>query len=147
MALDINTIDLQIVKLLKENSRLSYTDLSRQVGLSPSAVRDHVLKLEDEGVIKNYTILLNDKKLGFDIEAIILLDVFSGQLSRVLREIPKISEIKEAHRITGSQNIHIRVSLKNQLLLQKLIDQLMKFGDTKTFVILSEIDMSSPKSH
>ena len=41
--------------------------------------------------------------------------------------------------MTGNQNLHLRVLIKNQLSLQKLLDQLMVYGDTNTFLILSEI--------
>ncbi|MBI9039534.1 MAG: Lrp/AsnC ligand binding domain-containing protein [Bacteroidales bacterium] len=62
-----------------------------------------------------------------------------GQLKHVIEKITDFPEIQEAHRITGNQNLHLKVVVKNQLCLQKLLDQLMVFGDTNTFLILSEI--------
>ncbi len=135
----VDDIDRLLIDFLKENSRLSFADLGRKVNLSPSAVRERVQKMEELEVIQKYTIQLNEKKLGNDIEAFILLKVFPGQLKQVLKKIKNFEEIKEAHRVTGSQNIHLKVVVKNQLSLQGLIDQLMVFSDTNTFLILSEI--------
>lgn len=135
----VDAIDMQLLGFLKENSRLSFADLGRKINLSPSAVRERVQKMEDTGVIKKYEIQLDNRKLGYELEAFILLKVFPGLLKDVLKKIKDFPEIKEAHRITGNQNLHLRVILKNQIDLQNLLDKLMLFGDTNTFLILSEI--------
>jgi Lrp/AsnC family leucine-responsive transcriptional regulator len=135
----VDIIDKQLLDILKDNSRLSFADLGRRIKLSPSAVRERVQKLEDIGIIKKYDIQIDNKKLGFELEAFILLKVFPGQLKDVLKKIKDFPEIKEAHRITGNQNLHLKVILKNQIELQNLLDKLMLFGDTNTFLILSEI--------
>ncbi|WP_299767725.1 Lrp/AsnC family transcriptional regulator [uncultured Dokdonia sp.] len=135
----INSIDNKLLAILKDNSRLSFADLGRKINLSPSAVRERVQKMEDNEVIEKYSIQINQRKLGYDIEAFILLKVFQGQLKHVIQQVATLPEVVEAHRITGSQNIHLKVLLKSQLDLQKLIDKLMNFGDTNTFLILSKI--------
>ena len=135
----VDKIDEQLLKILKENSRFSFADLGRKINLSPSAVRERVQKMEETGVIKKYSIQVDNKKLGKDLEAFILLKVFPGQLRHILDRIKDFDEIKEAHRITGSQNIHLKVVVENQIKLQKLLDQLMVFSDTNTFLILSEV--------
>ena len=135
----VDDLDRQLIDNLKDNSRLSFADLGRKINLSPSAVRERVQKLEDLGVIQKFTIELDNKKLGNDLEAFILLKVFPGQLRHILEKIKSFKEVKEAHRITGSQNIHLKVVVKNQLSLQELLDQLMIFSDTNTFLILSKL--------
>lgn len=135
----VDDIDIQLLTILENNSRLSFADLGRKINLSPSAVRERVQKLEDTEVIKNYSIQLDYNKLGYDLEAFILLKVFPGKLKHILTIVTDFPEVKEVHRITGNQNVHIKVVVKNQLGLQKLLDQLMIYGDTNTFLILSEI--------
>jgi len=135
----VDHIDEQLLAELQDNSRLSFADLGRKINLSPSAVRERVQKMEDLDIIQKYSVQINNKKLGYDIEAFILLKVFPGQLKHVIEKVSYYPEIKEAHRITGNQNLHLKVVVKNQLCLQKLLDQLMLFGDTNTFLILSEI--------
>jgi len=132
-------VDIELLDVLKENSRMSFANLGRKINLSPSAVRERIQKLEDTGIIKKYGIKIDYKQIGYDLEAIILLKVFHGQLKNLLTIITTFPEVKEAYRITGNQNIHVKVVVKNQLYLQKLIDQLMIYGDTNTFLILSEI--------
>lgn len=135
----IDMVDKQILSVLNENARMSFAELGRKINLSPSTVRERVQKMEDLGVIQKYQLKVNYKKLGLDLEAFILLKVFPGRLKHVLEEISGFDEIAEAHRITGSQNLHLKVLIKDQISLQKLLDQLMEYGDTNTFLILSEI--------
>lgn len=134
-----DTIDFKLLSILKENARLSYADLGRQINLSPSAVRERIQKMEDVNIIKKYSIQIDQRQLGYDIEAFILLKVFRGQLKHVIEKVVTIKGVMEAYRITGSQNIHLKVLLKSQSELQKIIDKLLIFGDTKTFLILSKI--------
>lgn len=135
----VDSIDEQLLVILKDNSRLSFADLGRRIELSPSAVRERVQRLEDSGIIKKYDIQIDTKKLGYGLEAFILLKVFPGQLKNVIENITDFPEVKEAHRITGEHNLHLKVLLKDQFSLQQLLDKLMVFGDTNTCLILSEI--------
>lgn len=135
----LDAIDERLLAILTEDARMSFADLGRAINLSPSAVRERLQRLDESGVIKKYQVAVDHKKLGYDIEAFILLKVFQGQLKQVIERVADFPEIKEAHRITGNQNLHLKVVVKNQLSLQKLLDQLMVFGDTNTFLVLSEV--------
>ncbi len=135
----VDKIDQQLIDVLKENARLSFAELGRKINLSPSAVRERIQKLEDSGIIKKYSIQIDSKKMGYDLEAFILIKVFPGLLQHALDKVRVIPDVVEAHRVTGNQNLHLKVLVKNQISLQKLLDQLMQFGDTNTYLILSEI--------
>lgn len=135
----VDSIDLAILEVLEMNARISFADLARKVNLSPSAVRERVQKMEELEVIEKYVVQKNNKMLGYDLEAFILLKVFPGQLKHVIEKVSEFPEVTEAHRITGNQNIHLKVVINNQIGLQKLLDKLMIYGDTNTFLILSKI--------
>lgn len=135
----MDKLDEAILKALLKDSRLSFAEIGRQINLSPAAVRDRVLKMEDLKIIKKYSVELNHKLLGQDLEVIILVKVFHGKLKPFLKLIPKISEIENAYRITGNKNVHLRLVLRNQAHLQDIIETLMVYGDTETMLILSNI--------
>jgi Lrp/AsnC family leucine-responsive transcriptional regulator len=135
----LDAVDERLLDILKDNSRLSFAELGRKIELSPSAVRERVQRLEDFGIIKKYSVQVDTQKLGYGLEAFILLKVFQGQLKHVIEKITDFPEIVEAHRITGEHNLHLKVLLKDQLCLQQLLDKLMVFGDTNTCLVLSEI--------
>ncbi|UOB17464.1 Lrp/AsnC family transcriptional regulator [Abyssalbus ytuae] len=135
----VDKIDVKILEVLKNNSRLSFAEIGRMINLSPSSVRERIQKLEDSQIILGYNVNLNYKLLEYDLEAFILVKVFHGKLTSFLNVLNHIEEIVEAHRIIGNQNVHLKVLLKNQIHLQELIDRLMAFGDTQTLLVLSKV--------
>ena len=135
----VDAIDLRIIEKLKENSRVSFVEIGKQIGLSPSSVRERVQKLEDSEVIKGYDIELNNKKLGFGLEVFIMFKLFSGKLIQFCDELNKFPEITEIHRITGTHNIFMKVVLVDQLHLQQFIDRLLVYGEPTTHLILSDL--------
>ena len=135
----IDKTDLRIIALLKQNSKASFAEISKAISLSPSSVRERIRKLEDIGAIKGYSLEVNQALLGNSLEVFILLKVFTGKLQYAILELGKYPEILEAHRITGPQNFHLRVALKDQLHLQQFIDKLITLGEPTTHLILSEL--------
>lgn len=135
----VDDIDRKIIDILKQNSRLPYAEIGKKIFLSPSSVRERIKKLEDTGVIKAYTLSLNQTMLGNSLEVFIMLKIFSGKFKTALSEINSYPEVKEAFRITGQHNIHMRVALRDQLHLQQFIDKLINFGEPTTHLILSKV--------
>ncbi|MFO7721098.1 MAG: Lrp/AsnC family transcriptional regulator [Gillisia sp.] len=135
----IDAVDKKIVELLKANSKVSFAEISKKIFLSASSVRDRIKKLEDLGVIKGYGLAVDQSLLGNSIEVFILLKVFTGKLQFAIAELKSYPEIQEVHRITGHQNFHMRIALKDQLHLQKFIDRLITFGEPTTHLILSDL--------
>ena len=135
----IDTLDLKIIESLKVNSRTSFVEIGKQIGLSPSSVRERIQKLEDTEVIKGYNIQLDNKKLGFGLEVFIMFKLFSGKLKIFCDDLKQFPEIFEIHRITGTHNIFMKVILVDQLHLQQFIDRLLVFGEPTTHLILSDL--------
>lgn len=138
----IDEVDLQIIELLKANSKASYAVISKEIHLSPSSVRERIKKLEDLGAIKGYRLEVDQTLLGNSLEVFILLKVFTGKLQFAILELETYPEVQEMHRITGHQNFHLRVALRDQLHLQQFIDKLIVFGEPTTHLILSKLGNS-----
>jgi Lrp/AsnC family leucine-responsive transcriptional regulator len=135
----IDKTDLKIIQLLKNNSKASFAEISKKISLSPSSVRERINKLEDIGLIKGYSLEIDQALLGNSLEVFILLKVFTGKLQYAIMELNKYPEIVKAHRITGPHNFHLRVALRDQLHLQQFIDRLITLGEPTTHLILSEL--------
>ena len=135
----VDTIDSKIIEALKLNSRQSFAEIGRQIHLSPSSVRERIQKLEEQGIITGYSLKLDQSKLGMGIEAFITLKLYSGKLKVFMNDVASLTEVSEAYRITGTQNIHMKVALKDQLQLQHFIDKMINYGDPITSLILSRI--------
>jgi Lrp/AsnC family leucine-responsive transcriptional regulator len=135
----VNDIDIQIINILKKDSRSSFAEIGRKIALSPSSVRERIEKLKDLGVIKSFDIQLNHAMMGNGLEVFILLKIFDNKLKYILSEITTYPEVQQVFRITGPYNIHMRVVLRDQLHLQQFIDKLISYGSPTTYLILSEL--------
>ena len=135
----VDALDLKIIESLKVNSRTSFVEIGKQIGLSPSSVRERIQKLEDTEVINGYSIQLNNKKLGYGLEVFIMYKLFSGKLKIFCDELNQFPEIYEVYRITGTHNIFMKVVLIDQLHLQQFIDRLLVYGEPTTHLILSDL--------
>ena len=80
MAAELDRIDLQILKILQENGRITNLQLSNEIGLSPAPTLERVRKLENAGYIKSYHALVDEEKLGLGIKTFI--QIFPGVFER-----------------------------------------------------------------
>ena len=135
----LDKFDNKILSLLKVNSRASFAEIGREIGLSASSVRERIQRLTDSGVIHKFTIELNQEQLGFELEAFILIKLFSGKLKKFISIVNQFDEVQKSYRVTGNENVLMKVALKDQKHLQGFLDKIMVFGDTTTLMVLSEI--------
>ena len=75
MGIVLDKNDRAIIKLLQEDSSISNLDLSKKIGLSPSACLARTKNLEESGIIKQYTMIVDEKKLGLETQAFVLVNL------------------------------------------------------------------------
>jgi Lrp/AsnC family leucine-responsive transcriptional regulator len=92
----IDEKDLQIIGILSDNARTSLREIEKKVDLSPSSIRLRMERLVEIGVIKRYTLQIDYRKLGLDIQVLILITAKPGaskDLHHVLSNFPQVSEV------------------------------------------------------
>jgi DNA-binding Lrp family transcriptional regulator len=109
---EIDETDLRILTTVQEDARLSNVDLAERIGLSPSPCLRRLRRLEDEGIIKGYMTLLDQKAVGLPVNVFIsvtlkeqsehALDDFEGRI----RELP---QVMECYLMTGTADYLLRV--------------------------------------
>lgn len=144
--------DLKILDLLKFNSKLTTQQISKKTLIPITTIHNRIKKLEQNGIIKNYTLNLDHKKLGKTLSAYILMQVdFSGLKEKGISQEDLIKEIKTHSKdiienvsiITGDYDIIAKVLVKDitQLddFITKYLRNLQGIKKTQTIVIFSEI--------
>lgn len=134
----------KIIAALQKNARVSFAEIGRIVGLTPPAVAERVKKLEDTAVILKYHTEVAYTQMGYQLKAMITLRAFVGKLKPFLEVVKTYPEVVNCYRITGNENIMMEVVLKDQQHLEKFIDTLIQYGETRTHIILSEVVSSAP---
>ena len=133
--------DIQILKILQQNSKISLKELSRKVSLPVTTVFNRIRKFEQNGLIKDYRAIIDPKKVGFDVTAFILVayDVSSKRSQReVARDISKLPFVQEVHIITGEWDMLLKVRGRNSEEIGKFVlDKLREIeGVLKTVTIV-----------
>ena len=140
----LDKLNWQILEELQANSRQSFAEIGRKIGLTSPAVAERVKKMEDTGIIKGYKVQVSYHKTGHQLKAVITLRAFMGRLKPFLEKVKEFKEVINCYRITGNENIIMEVVLYDQKHLEEFIDKLITYGETKTHIILSNVVEQGP---
>lgn len=134
MAVDsavLDAIDHQILGVLRDDARIPYQTLAERVHLSPNATRDRVRRLVRIGVIRRFTIELDQSRLGRDLEAVI--DVRVDDVDQFRRGALSCPEVTWLAHVTGRTDFQVHVSCTGTAGLNDLLQRFkVEFGATET---------------
>jgi Lrp/AsnC family transcriptional regulator, leucine-responsive regulatory protein len=133
----LDNLDKKILKELQLNARISVSEIGRRVGLSTPAVTERISKLEQEDFIQGYQTKVNYDKLGLAVKVFIHFKSISLKHTDIVKMIDAIPQVVEWHTITGDSCALLKVVVATTIELEKVIEHLGKFGDTRTSIILS----------
>ena len=144
---NLDDISIKILALLQENSRMTYTEIGQKIKMASTSVKERVLKMEDMGIIKKYTVELDNEKLGYPINAIITLSCIGAYTPKEQVIVDMLSEycqVLEVLRISGKNDFLVKVCVKSMDEYKEINDKLGKFGQIETsFIVTSFINNTS----
>ncbi|MFX0183293.1 MAG: Lrp/AsnC family transcriptional regulator [Candidatus Hodarchaeota archaeon] len=143
----IDSKDRKIISLLKKDARITHQQIADQVHLARQTVQKRVKALEDNGVIQ-YCVVTNDKKLGKDITAFILIEVDRtrrtyGEFTKEILSRMEELEILELHHVAGQEDLILKIRTRNIDTLEVnliKITQMKGISRTRTVMCLSSVE-------
>jgi Lrp/AsnC family transcriptional regulator, leucine-responsive regulatory protein len=142
--MELDNIDFQILRLLSENSRIQWKDLGKQIHMTGQAVGNRIKKLEESGVIKAYSLIVDEMKLGLPYTAFIIIYMKTANHDSFIRFINDQNEIVEAHRISGEGCYHLKIKVKSQEQLNLFLNKLLDHGNYSLNLSIQEIKQHNP---
>jgi Lrp/AsnC family leucine-responsive transcriptional regulator len=137
----LDATDVKILDLLQKDGRMKRNEIARIVNLSIPSVSERMRKLQEKGVIKQYTAILNAKTVGLDVTAFItILAESSKHYKEIVKRCNENSQIQECHSITGSGSHLLKVHSKDTSSLEELLSEIQQWPGvtgTQTNVVLS----------
>lgn len=133
----MDDLDRKIIHLLAENARMSVKDIAQRVNLTSPAVSSRIHRLEQEGIIGGYTVVLRRPDAPARVEALISVLVDSAMREDFLAMIERESQVLQCFRVTGSYNFMVKVSCTDIDALEHLLTKMQKLGSTNTQIILN----------
>jgi len=118
----MDVIDLKILEELKDDSRISFNIISERIGKTEATVRRRVKKLQDEGVIKKFTIEYNINSKP-KTSATVKIEPDFKEIKRILRELMDIGEITDIWRLSGDCGLFMKVEIDSIEQFNPLIEE------------------------
>jgi DNA-binding Lrp family transcriptional regulator len=145
MLIKIDTIDRKILSLLENNARISNAELAERVNLSPTPCLRRLRKLEDNGFIRNYTAILNEKELGFLVSAYVFVNLEkntkeNGQaFETAVRQLP---EVTECCVVAGRHDYVLKVVTRSledyDRFMKENLAEVKPIADLESMIILNQ---------
>ncbi len=126
-----------ILSALQQDARLSYADLGRRVGLSPTATAERMRRMEEDGIIRGYTVEIDREALGLSILAYIRMTCEGQRYQPFLKFVQTMPEVRECHHITGGEAFILQVTTASIAELERTIERLLAYGIPTTSIVLS----------
>lgn len=131
---NLDDLDKEILKLLVEDSRRSFREIAKLLGIAVGTAYNRIKKLEDIGIIKAYTVVLDQKKIGYGLTAFILIQAEGQYLEEVEREAAKLDAVSCVYDITGDFDVAIIARFKHSDDLNTFIKSMLKNTHVKKTV-------------
>ena len=138
----LDDLDVAILRRLNQDARKSFRDIARDLEVSISTVSNRVKRLESEGIILGYAPLLDEKKLGYDVLAVIGIRISKGKLLEVQRKIAREDKVIDVYDVTGEYDSVVIARLRNTKELDAFIKRLVAMENverTYTQVVLNVV--------
>lgn len=102
----LDAIDNSILTIIKDNARLSYSEIGEKIGISRVAVKNHMEALEKKGIIQGYKTIIDPTKIPEGIVFLLDLEVIPEQFDTIVRNLNKQSLIRRIYTVSGECKIH-----------------------------------------
>jgi len=136
----MDEIDSEILRLLREDGRLSWRDLGAAVGLSANAAADRVRRLRRAGAIRGFTAVLDPATSGRPVEALVDVRLDRGTDSDAFgAAVGRVHAVVGAQHVTGRFDWHLRLACRDTAELDGVLRMLKRdLGalDTETRIVL-----------
>ncbi len=122
--MDLDDMDVQVLRELQADGRISNVELARRVNLSPPATHARIKRLQQQGYIKAAVAILDREKLGFDLLCFIQISLQMHQLEQVERfrqAVRQMPEVLECYHLTGEYDYLLKVVIRNRQDLERFV--------------------------
>lgn len=136
----MDSIDLEILDVLKQNGRATASEISKTVNLSLPAVAERIRKMEDAHIIEQYTVRINREKINRKLLAFVLVNVEKAEFILEFREtIIQYNSVLECHHIAGEYDYLLKILVEDTQALEEFLSKKLKMitGVVKTNTIIT----------
>lgn len=133
----MDKLDVVLLELLQKNARITISELSKQLALSRPSVAERILRLQEKGIIEEFSARVSLDAVGRDTILFIQLSSLKVSPNVIEEMIAEDEDIIECHRVTGHIDYFIKAAVDGMDSMRLLIDRLMPYGVVNTSVVIA----------
>lgn len=142
MSTAIDSLDVDLLRALRDSPRAGVLEISRVLGVARGTVQARLDRLERTGVVTGHGPDVDVGAAGFGVQAFVTLEIAQGALDDVTAELSALPEVLEAYATTGSSDVLCRLAASSHEHLQRTLLQLARspvVGRSTSVVVLSVV--------
>ena len=120
----LDDADYMILEILQKDGRITFSDLADQVNLSRSAVRERIKNMEDSGIIRGFTAIIDAKAYEKFASVYMDIEVEPMKLKHVAQDLMKLKEIAIVSQHTGSAGLHVHAYIDSVDKVSKYLEEI-----------------------
>jgi Lrp/AsnC family transcriptional regulator for asnA, asnC and gidA len=117
----LDVIDLKIIDILSDDSSTAFVDIAKQIGVSDATIHIRVRRLIEAGIIGNFTISVDNDRLGYDHLAFMGINIEPGFAEEVSNDLSCIDEVLEIHEMLNRFDLLLKIRAKDLNELRDII--------------------------
>ncbi|MCS7099151.1 MAG: Lrp/AsnC family transcriptional regulator [Sulfolobales archaeon] len=138
----LDEVDLKLLEILQENADLTYAEIAKKVGVSPSTAYMRIKRLKERGFIKKIVAVVNPELLGFRLKALIFMSIDVKKFAKVVEALSGIPQVQDIYDVTGEWTLVCSLLVQDHTELSKVLDQIGSVDgvlNTSTLIVLRTI--------
>lgn len=145
---EIDEVDSSILQLLRENARMSFTEMSRKTGISDATIQHRLKRMRERGIIEHMTVIVNPEATGYEVTAIILVQTDTEKHDEAKTALSVLPEISEVYSVLGEYDLFLKVWAKSLEELNRTINDRIRaidgIEDLLEIVVVERVKEEAP---
>ena len=145
---DLDNIDLSILRLLRQNARMSLQEMSRRTGISDATIQFRLKRMKANEVIEKFTVTANPTATGYIITAIILVKTDIERHEQAVAALSKLAEVTEVYGVLGEYDLFVKVWSRSLEELNAIINDRIRsidgIDDLLEIVVVQRVKEETP---
>jgi len=122
MEKDLDQYDIDILKHLEDDGKMPFSQIAEELNISNTMVHQRVSKLRKDGILMRHSILIDEKKLGYEWGAFSGVIINESRTSYdIIKDLEKVPEVTECYHISGSYTLFIRIIAKSSAHMREIL--------------------------
>ncbi len=146
-SMDLDDTDRTILKLLKENSRMSFMEMSRMTGIADATIQHRLKRMRERGIV-TFTVMVEPEATGFAVTSVMLVQTDTEKHDEAKHALAALPEISEVYSVLGEYDLLIKVWARTLEELNEFINEKIRaiegIEDLTEIVVVEKVKEETP---